>query len=135
MVDFRPNHTGLPEQSTIIVSFHLYMSKRCSLAGRTTLSSVLGKCCSVTPFIFVCFMYFQVFPYYITVKKSNKYMKRNSFKLELVYVSIFFLLLIYFYIKMFSSEVIYSIHNGFLTWVSLNETKFEMILEKSKIIV
>ena len=31
------------------------------------LSSVLGKCRSVTPCIFVCFMPFQVFPYYITL--------------------------------------------------------------------
>ena len=31
------------------------------------LSSVLGKCCSVTPSIFVCFLPLQVFPYYITL--------------------------------------------------------------------
>ena len=35
------------------------------------LSSVLGKCHSVTPSIFVCFMPFQVFPYYITIFSSD----------------------------------------------------------------
>ena len=37
--------------------------------GEMILSSVLGKCHSVTPSIFVCFMPFQVFPYYITLIK------------------------------------------------------------------
>ena len=50
----------------IFVLFHLYMSQRRSPAGRTKLSSVLGKCRPVTPYIFVCFLSFQVFPYYIT---------------------------------------------------------------------
>ena len=50
----------------IFISFHLYMSQRRSPAGRTTLSSVLGKCRSDTPSIFVCFLPFQVVPYYVT---------------------------------------------------------------------
>ena len=38
----------------IFVSFHLFMSQRCSPAGWTMLSSVLGKCHSVPlPFLFV----------------------------------------------------------------------------------
>ena len=33
--------------------------------------AVLGKCRSVTPSIIVCFMSFQVFPYYIIIKWSK----------------------------------------------------------------
>ena len=35
------------------------------------LLSVLGKCCSVTPSIFVCFLPFQVFPNYITLLSES----------------------------------------------------------------
>ena len=42
-------------------------SPNCWTAGQTTLSSVLGKCCSVTPSVLVCFLSSQVFPYYVTL--------------------------------------------------------------------
>ena len=45
----------------IIISFHLYVSQRRSPASWTMLSSVLSKCRSVIPSIFVCFLPFQVF--------------------------------------------------------------------------
>ena len=45
----------------IFVSFHLYMSQRRPPSGQTMLSSVVGKCCSVPPSIFDCFLPFQVF--------------------------------------------------------------------------
>ena len=54
-------HCNLAESPPF--SFHFYVLRR-SPVDRMTLSFVLGKCCSVTPSNFVCFMPLQVFPYY-----------------------------------------------------------------------
>ena len=53
-VEYKRKATVIWPKYSFQFSFHRYMSQRCSPTGRTTLSSVLGKCRTVPlPYLFV----------------------------------------------------------------------------------
>ena len=59
-------HCDLAESLPFSFCFIFLSLSNAHLWARWLFSSVLGRCHSVTPSIFVCSMPFQVFPYYIT---------------------------------------------------------------------